>query len=237
VTRLGRGALLGLARLAAAAGVLDEARVEEEARALAGRVPRRAAHEAILQTHLFAGFPAAINGLAALRRSWPERGARGRRPAARRARSVPPEQLARRRARGEALCERVYGPEYRRLRARMRELSPDLDEWMIAEGYGKTLGRPGLPFAAREICALAVLAATGAARQLASHLEGVERAGLERGLAVAAAREAARRHLRPEHRAAVDAVLDAAERVAGAADGRRRGPRPAATRRAGARRS
>jgi alkylhydroperoxidase/carboxymuconolactone decarboxylase family protein YurZ len=83
---------------------------------------------------------------------------------------------------------------------------------MLVEGYGKTLARRGLPFAARELCAVAVLAATGAARQLAAHLEGAERAGLERRFAIAAAREAVRRHLRPERRAAVEDVLAAEER-------------------------
>jgi 4-carboxymuconolactone decarboxylase len=209
VTLLDRGALLGLARLAAGTGALDEAAVEREARALRGRVRRRAAEEAVLQSYLFAGFPAAINGLSALRRGWPASGATGRRAASRPARSNP-SQTARWRARGQDLCSRVYGPAYGRLRERMRELSRDLDEWIVTEGYGRTLGRPGLPFQARELCAIAVLAATGAARQLAAHLAGVERVGLDRRLALAAARDAARRHLRRERRTAVEDVLAAA---------------------------
>ena len=48
---------------------------------------------------------------------------------------------------------------------------------MIVEGYGRTLSRPGLPLAVRELCTLAQIAVLGAPRQLHSHLLGAMRAG------------------------------------------------------------
>lgn len=47
------------------------------------------------------------------------------------------------RARGERLCARVYGPDSSRLRSFMRALAPEFDTWMIEDGYGRTLSRPG----------------------------------------------------------------------------------------------
>jgi 4-carboxymuconolactone decarboxylase len=93
------------------------------------------------------------------------------------------------------------------LRARLRELSPALDEWAVVEGYGKTLSRPGLDEAARELCVVAALAALGAARQLESHLEGARRLGVDDGLLREAAGEAIRRHAPAPRRAALEALL------------------------------
>jgi 4-carboxymuconolactone decarboxylase len=48
---------------------------------------------------------------------------------------------------------------------------------MVAEGYGKVLGRPGLPLVDRELCIVAMLAVLQAPRQLYSHLRGALHAG------------------------------------------------------------
>src|SRR5918992_1063429 len=114
---------------------------------------------------------AAINGFIALERVWPREEARGarepvagpghddKRPAAApEARGEPDADCRAWRERGEVLCARVYGPWYSRLRARMCRLSPELDEWMVIEGYGKTLSRRGPGPAVRELCAVAALA-------------------------------------------------------------------------------
>jgi 4-carboxymuconolactone decarboxylase len=85
------------------------------------------------------------------------------------------------RARGEATCATVYGPMYDRLRVNIRELHPALDEWMIEEGYGRVLGRPGLDLKRRELCITAVCAATEQDRQLHSHLHGALHAGASTG--------------------------------------------------------
>jgi 4-carboxymuconolactone decarboxylase len=197
---LTREELRALAALAAAVAAGDAPGVGRAARELRGRLPRRAAEEAVLQTYLFAGFPAAINGLAALEEAWPPES----QPAAAEAGDGDPATW---RARGERLCARIYGPRYPHLRARMRRLSAALDDWMVVEGYGKTLGRPGLPEGARELCAVAALAAVGAARQLEAHLEGAARLGLEPELAERVARDALERHAPSLRRVELESVL------------------------------
>ena len=79
--------------------------------------------------------------------------------------------------RGEALCATVYGENYRKLRESVRALHPALDAWMITEGYGRTLGRPGLELRLRELCTVAQTAVLEAPRQLHSHLRGALNAG------------------------------------------------------------
>ena len=59
----------------------------------------------------------------------------------------------------------------------MRGLSPDLADWMILEGYGKTLSRPGLGVVERELCVVAILTATRMWRQLRSHAIGAVNVG------------------------------------------------------------
>jgi 4-carboxymuconolactone decarboxylase len=71
----------------------------------------------------------------------------------------------------------VYGRFYPGLRRNVRALHPALDEWMVVEGYGKILGRPGLDLARRELCVVAACAATRQDRQLHSHLHGALNAG------------------------------------------------------------
>ena len=138
-------------------------------RARQAKLPRRAAVELGLMLRLYAGFPAAIEFLRALQEVWPARTVAG----------VPASNEAERswQPRGERLCRRVYGPEYARLRAFMQGLDPDLDRWMILEGYGKTLARKGLGVIDRELATVAALAALGWSRQQAAHAQGALRVG------------------------------------------------------------
>ncbi|HEX7938702.1 MAG TPA: carboxymuconolactone decarboxylase family protein [Gemmatimonadaceae bacterium] len=122
--------------------------------------------ELLLQTYLFAGFPRALNGMREWRRLSPT-------PAAN---TVSPNDAPV--ADGEDTCARVYGAMYERLRHNIAALHPRLDEWMIAEGYGKVLSRPGLDLGRRELCIVAACAATGQDRQLQSHLHGAQNAGV-----------------------------------------------------------
>ncbi len=80
-------------------------------------------------------------------------------------------------ARGAATCARVYGENYEQLRRNVRTLHPALDRWMIAEGYGRVLSRPGLDLKRRELCTVAQIAVLEAPRQLHSHLRGALHAG------------------------------------------------------------
>jgi 4-carboxymuconolactone decarboxylase len=79
--------------------------------------------------------------------------------------------------RGEELCALVYGENYRKLRESIRALHPAVDSWMITEGYGRTLARPGLDLRRRELCTVVQTAILETPRQLHSHLRGALNAG------------------------------------------------------------
>jgi 4-carboxymuconolactone decarboxylase len=126
--------------------------------------------EALLQSYLFLGFPAALGGLA----RWRSRS--GRPP-------PPPldEDPGDWGARGEEVCARVYGGQYPDLRENIAGLHPEMDRWMVLEGYGKVLGRPGLELGRRELCIVAILAVLDVPVQLYSHLRGALNVGVAPG--------------------------------------------------------
>ena len=133
-----------------------------------------AVEEIILQSYLFAGFPRALNAA----RAW--RAASGR-PAPEADPDASGADLAFLRARGEETCAVVYGDHYEKLRRNIRELHPALDEWMIVDGYGKVLSRPGVDLRTRELCVVAACAVSGQQRQLHSHFHGALNAGASAG--------------------------------------------------------
>ena len=167
------GATRTLVRLAAVVTAGEEDAVRAALVLAVDTVPPLWVEELLLQTYLFAGFPRALNAT----REW--RRISGRAPLAEDGGGEPATsgartrtQLAIWREQGEATCARVYGPMYARLRANIRDLHPALDDWMVVEGYGKVLSRPGLDLGRRELCIVAACAAAGQERQLLSHLHG-----------------------------------------------------------------
>jgi 4-carboxymuconolactone decarboxylase len=131
--------------------------------------------ELVLQSYLFAGFPRALNAAREWRRLGGLSGGAGtRRPGVE---SSSYADVVEWRSRGEETCEIVYGANYGKLRANIRALHPSLDEWMIVEGYGKVLSRPGLDLVRRELCIVAACTAAAQDRQLQSHLHGALNAG------------------------------------------------------------
>ena len=79
--------------------------------------------------------------------------------------------------RGEATCRVIYGKHYDQLRRNVQSLHPALDLWMLVDGYGKTMSRPGLDLMRRELCSVAMLIPQNVPRQLLSHLKGALNAG------------------------------------------------------------
>jgi 4-carboxymuconolactone decarboxylase len=146
-------------------------------RVAAGDLEVVAVEEALLQSYLFVGFPGVLEAFSAWRERMPAASDGS-------GSGAPPGEAgeARHEERGRRVCRSVYGAAYERLRANVRRMHPDLDRWMIREGYGKVLGRPGLELAVRELCIVALLAAAGRGPQLHSHLRGALRngAGAER---------------------------------------------------------
>lgn len=162
--------LAALVRLSAviAAGSEPEIRIACQA-ALDADVPTPWVEESILQSYLMAGFPRALNAM----REW--RKVSGSPAPAHE--EIPEPSLWRWRTQGEQTCEIVYGKFYQKLRENITHLHPSLDEWMIVEGYGKILSRPGLELRLREMCIVAACVAMGQDRQLHSHLHGALNAG------------------------------------------------------------
>lgn len=155
-----------LARVSGALATGDPERVQQALSDAVRLAPGAEVEEVLVQSHLFLGFPAALNGLAAWRRI-------SQRPAP----APRVDDPATRETRGDEVCRRVYGEQYRALRENIAGLHPDLDRWMVEEGYGKVLGRPGLSLVVRELCIAALLAVQGTPVQLYSHLRGALRTG------------------------------------------------------------
>lgn len=155
-------------RLSAAIAGSGEAEVRLALRDCRDSADPEKTEEVILQSHLFCGFPRALNAARAWRRI-SERGA-PLEPAS----ATPAEGW---RERGERTCALVYGDAYRKLRNNVRALHPELDEWMIVEGYGRVLSREQLDLKTRELCIVAACAASRQERQLHSHLHGALNVG------------------------------------------------------------
>jgi len=141
--------------------------------ALEREIPLADICETLLQTYLFIGFPGAYKSLGLLAR------VSGRKDLP----DMPPYTASEqeRTVAGEALCKRVYGGNYEKLRKNISGLDPDFASWMINEGYGKILSRPLLDPCTRELITVAALVATGRERQLRSHIEGALNLGCTSG--------------------------------------------------------
>ena len=138
-----------------------------------------AVDEIVLQSHLFVGFPIALNAMIL----WREIGGSSPPPRA--------EGEADWTARGDEVFARVYGRNGSAVRDRVVGLHPDLDRWMVEGGYGRVIGRPGVDLRTRELCIVALLAVWNTPQQLHSHLRGALNAGatpaeIDRALEIAA---------------------------------------------------
>ena len=159
-----------LVRIAGAIAGSPEGQVRSLMSEAVDEVDPVSVEEIILQSYLFAGFPRALNAM----RMW-------RVVSERPAPDTDPEAAAEDfdlwRRRGAETCAIVYGKSYEKLRRNICELHPALDEWMIVDGYGKVLSRPGVDLRTRELCVVAACAVSGQQRQLHSHLHGALNAG------------------------------------------------------------
>ena len=159
-----------LVRIAGAVAGSPEGRQRSLMSEAVDEVDHVSVEEIILQSYLFAGFPRTLNAM----RMW-------RVVSGRPAPTTDPEAAAEDfdlwRTRGAETCAIVYGESYEKLRENICELHPALDEWMIVDGYGKVLSRPGVDLRTRELCVVAACAVSGQQRQLHSHLRGALNSG------------------------------------------------------------
>jgi XTP/dITP diphosphohydrolase len=131
----------------------------------------RRLYEVLLQSYLFAGFPVALESLSVLDEVMKERYPEHRWDDG----EVLDVEVFRQR--GEDLCRQIYGSVYDRMMEKLEGITPDLSEWMVVEGYGKTLSRPHLSTIERELCIVAQLAVLQRERQLVSHVRGALNVG------------------------------------------------------------
>ncbi len=132
-------------------------------------IPYTKVYEVILQNYLFAGFPAGIEGMICLYEVFPSE----EKPKF----ENPYKNYEKTLADGEELCQKIYGKNFGKLIEHFEKLCPELADWMIFEGYGKTLSRKGLSAVERELCAVSTLAVLSWKRQLISHIKGAKNVG------------------------------------------------------------
>ncbi|MFT4708887.1 MAG: alkylhydroperoxidase/carboxymuconolactone decarboxylase family protein YurZ [Planctomycetota bacterium] len=163
--------------------------------------PNRAWREAVLQTHLFAGFPRLVEALGVIEKAGglgevqPEE-------------CMPPCDESEDIARGFDFFGQIYGDGAGRIRDMLDGYHPEWGRWILGHAYGRVLARPGLSPDRRELCAVVCLAALDQERQLASHARGAVRCGATPA-AVRAALQAVEDRLNPELVARAKTVIGA----------------------------
>jgi 4-carboxymuconolactone decarboxylase len=83
-----------------------------------------------------------------------------------------------RRTRGARLLYDMLGESGEMTLRGLRELAPDLADWMVEFSYGEVMARPGLDRRSRQLAAIAALTALGNAQpQLRMHIQGALKVG------------------------------------------------------------
>ncbi|ACO76495.1 Carboxymuconolactone decarboxylase [Azotobacter vinelandii CA] len=85
-----------------------------------------------------------------------------------------------RRARGEAALTEIAGGAGRNVIDSLRDIAPELADWILDFSYGDVFSRPGLDYCTRELATVAALTAMGNAQpQLKVHIGGALNVGCE----------------------------------------------------------
>ena len=161
-----------LIRISICVALQDEQNLRKEfENALRAKLELPLIREAVLQTYLFAGYAAAINAFILLNEI------AGTEPDQNTFWQETTQDLQDWKERGQELCQKIYGSQYEKLFHNMKQLHPDLADWMIWEGYGKVLSRPFLSPRVRELLIVAMTAALQVERQFHSHVRGALHVG------------------------------------------------------------
>lgn len=156
-----------LARLFTAICLGDFDEVRAIRRDAPANEPDRAWREAVLQTHLFCGFPRLVQAYGV----FDAEGGLG---------DPEPDEYELEgdtRVRGAALFDEIYSTAADKMRSRLDEFRPDFSTWIQEHAYGRVLSRPGLEPALRELLSVCVLAAMDQPAQFESHARGALRLG------------------------------------------------------------
>ncbi len=129
-----------------------------------------AIREVLVQSQPYAGWPTALNALAAMAAVFAERGVAAK-PVA--ASDVSRQQL---RQRGRENGGLIY-EDFAAVEAAVRQYDAELAEYLTENAYGRIYARPGLTVRQRELVAVAMLTAQQQLRQLEWHIAGALRVG------------------------------------------------------------
>ncbi|MET7297916.1 carboxymuconolactone decarboxylase family protein [Embleya sp. NPDC005575] len=137
---------------------------------------RREIVETLIHVCVYAGFPAALNGLTAAREVFEAH------PAAADAAPIEApastETTADRYRRGLAALTEIDGHAGEQVIASLRDIAPDLGRYLLEFAFGDVYSRTGLDLETRELATIAMCTALGtAAPQLAVHIHGLLNVG------------------------------------------------------------
>ncbi|MCP4243278.1 MAG: carboxymuconolactone decarboxylase family protein [bacterium] len=119
--------------------------------------------EALLQSHLFLGFPRIVEAFEVLTLD-------GTLHAPTPEEHEPGDQDFQ--AKGAPIFDGIYQDLAPVVRRRLAQHHPDFAHWIAEHAYGRVLARPGLAPALRELLAIVCLLHSNLERQLASHTRG-----------------------------------------------------------------
>ena len=128
-------------------------------------------YEIVLQSYLFLGFPRMLQAAEHLDRHFPSPNAVSM------LQKINAEESETWFTDGLNLCRRVYSENYLPLKHKVEALAPEVLRWMVIEGYGKVLSRPGLGIIDRELAIVACLMIENCEKQLFSHIKGAINVG------------------------------------------------------------
>ena len=128
-------------------------------------------YEIVLQSYLFLGFPRMLQAAEHLDRHFPSPNAVSM------LQKINAEESETWFTDGLNLCRRVYSENYLPLKQKVEALAPEVLRWMVIEGYGKVLSRPGLGIIDRELAIVACLMIENFEKQLFSHIKGAINVG------------------------------------------------------------
>jgi alkylhydroperoxidase/carboxymuconolactone decarboxylase family protein YurZ len=133
--------------------------------------------EAILQTHLFAGYPRCLNALAAFKDACKKAGNPLSGEIKLREHPLEGDDMALFRKRGKELFDLIYADKADQIDRFAKSNSPDLADWAIVEGYGRVLARSLLSPRQRSLCIVAALIPLDVTPQLKGHVQGALNTG------------------------------------------------------------
>jgi len=162
---------------AAIAGRNEKAMLLIMKTALDNGLPIRMIDEIILQCHLFLGFPAMIEASRLFARIHSPRHNRNHLP-----QPYDAGECDGWNRKGMAKIKHIYGPAFDRLTEYINSFSPQVLTWMINDGYGQVLSRPGASFRLRELSVVATLTVTSYVNQLGAHVRGALNVGVNPNL-------------------------------------------------------